>query len=137
MTVEGQVGSLTPHEARATLRRTLFEAAAAAVPDQQPMLVSDLGPSLIGAVVDGGGTEVTSRIRVEIGDPARTGQASDRVRAARRHLHQRGWSVIRSTDEPARSELVAVHDGFVIVVSARTAERRLVFTGETPALPGR
>ncbi|GAA4201414.1 hypothetical protein [Actinocatenispora rupis] len=120
----------SPYQARDELRGLLLVAAVAAVPDQQPVVVHDAGPGGAGAISDGAATAVTSRIRVEIGDPAGT-PAPTRLAAARRYLADEGWAVVRSS----HTELVAVRGGFTITVAKRDDERRLVLTGETPALP--
>lgn len=122
------------YAARDELRGVLLVAAVAAVPDRSPVVVADAGPHGAGAFCDGAATTSTSRIRVEIGEPA-PASPETRLRAVRQHLRQEGWAVVRSCSTVARAELVAVRRGFTVTVSKEAAEQRVVFTGETPALP--
>lgn len=123
-----------PYQARDELRGLLLVAAVAAVPDRQPVIVHDAGPGGAGSFSDGAATAVTSRIRVEIGDPPGTPPEA-RLAAARRYLSDEGWSVVRSNSTDTVAELVAVRAGYTITVTKRPTERRIILTGETPPLP--
>ena len=115
---------------RDKLRGLLLGAAAATVPGERPVVVFDPGPTGAGAPSDGATTSLTSRIRVEVPDPA-GGPAEPRIAAARRHLTANGWSVIRSATT-ADADLVAVRDGYTVHVQRRADDHRLTFLGETP-----
>lgn len=123
----------TPYQVRDELRGLLLTTAAAAVPGQQALVAFDPGPTGAGALSDGATERVTSRIRVEIPDPT-NGTAETRLAAARRYLTGQGWSVVRSGATDSLAELVAVRDGYTVSITRHGTERRLVLTGETPAL---
>lgn len=125
---------MTPQQARDELRGLLLVAAAAAVPDRQPVVAFDPGPTAAGALCDGATRTVSSRVRVEIATPD-GGRHDDRLADTRRHLTTQGWSVVRSGATEQLAELVAVHDGCTLSVIGRVDERRLVLTGETRPLP--
>ncbi len=125
---------VSPYQARDELRGLLLVAAVAAVPDRQPVVVSDPGPHGAGGLCDGVTLTVTSRIRVEIGEQA-DGTPQTRLLAVRRHLTAEGWSVVRSGSTGTLAELVAVRAGYTMTVSKNGAERRVVLTGETPPMP--
>jgi hypothetical protein len=123
----------SPYRQRDGLRAALLELAAAVVPDGEAVVAFDAGPAMVGALNDGSGGAVTSRLRVEVGIPAPApADPATRLATARRHLSRSGWSVVRSGATGGATELVAVRDGAVLTVTGHPGERRLVLLGETP-----
>jgi hypothetical protein len=125
-------GSVTLTEARNHLRSELLVVAAVVVPDQTPKVTQDAGPVDQGALSDDRGPESICTITVETGDPTVAPDPEAQIGFAAETLESRGWKVTISEPVDGRHELTARRHGYNLTVTARTADWRLTFTGQTP-----